>query len=255
MSEMLTAKEIQDLLQVDRSTIYRMAEDGRIPAIKVGKQWRFPADQIDNWLLAGSRAPQLTYSLKNQSKGRSDELVSLLPLDCVQLIQDSFSDLLGVMLVVTDMTGKPITSPSNPCGLFQAISQVPHALQRCIKSWHQLAETIDLEPRFSESHLKLKCTRALIRDGTELKGMVVAGCVAPDQWPPKQEEVASMAAEFGVEPELLQGQLNEVYFLGDDQQKRVLAHIQPIANIVAHIVRERKTLIGRLEAIADLTSI
>ena len=49
MAEMLTAKEVQDLLQVDRSTIYRMAEAGRLPAIKVGKQWRFPADQINNW--------------------------------------------------------------------------------------------------------------------------------------------------------------------------------------------------------------
>jgi len=255
MSEMLTAKEIQDLLQVDRSTIYRMAEAGRIPAIKVGKQWRFPADQLDKWLLSASKSPQPTYAVKEQSIDRSDELASLLPLDCVQLIQDSFADLLGVMLVLTDMTGKPITRPSNPCGLFQAISQVPHALQRCINGWHQLAETIDLEPRFSESHLKLKCTRALIRDGTELKGMVVAGCVAPEHWPPNEEEVDSMAAEFGVEPELLQGQLDHVYFLGEDQQKRVLAHIQQIANIVAHIVRERKTLIGRLEAIADLTSI
>ncbi|MCA9925804.1 MAG: helix-turn-helix domain-containing protein, partial [Anaerolineales bacterium] len=43
MAEMLTAKDIQALLQVDRSTVYRMAEAGRIPAIKVGRQWRFPA--------------------------------------------------------------------------------------------------------------------------------------------------------------------------------------------------------------------
>ena len=223
MAEMLTAKEIQDLLQVDRSTIYRMAEAGRIPAIKVGKQWRFPAGQINGWLQLGSKMPQTSYLPETLAGGRADDLASIIPLDCVQLIQDSFSDLLGVMLVVTDMSGRPITQPSNPCGLFQAISTVPKALQRCIQSWHQLAERIDLEPRFSESHLKLKCTRALIRDG--------------------------------VEPELLQGRLNEVYVLDGDQQQKVLAHIQQIANIVAHIVCERKTLIGRLDAIADLTSI
>ena len=40
MSEMLTAKDMQALLHVDRSTIYRMAESGRLPAIKVGRQWR-----------------------------------------------------------------------------------------------------------------------------------------------------------------------------------------------------------------------
>ncbi len=50
MADMLTAKDVQDLLQVDRSTVYRMAEAGRLPAIKVGKQWRFPAAQIEEWM-------------------------------------------------------------------------------------------------------------------------------------------------------------------------------------------------------------
>lgn len=255
MTEMLTAKEMQTLLQVDRSTIYRMAEAGRLPAIKVGKQWRFPADQVNSWLNTGGTAAQLSAVVGTQADVHSDKLAALLPLECIQLIQDSFARLLGVMLVVTDMTGEPITQPSSPCGLFRAISQVPHALQRCIQSWHRLAETIDLEPRFSESHLKLKCTRALIRDGAELKGMVVAGCVAPEHWPPAAEEVARMADEFGVEPELLMERLDQVYFLDDGQQQRVLDHIQQIANIVAHIVCERKKFVGRLEAIADLTTI
>jgi excisionase family DNA binding protein len=255
MAEMLTAKEMQELLQVDRSTIYRMAEAGRLPAIKVGKQWRFPADQVNGWLQTGSAASPVAGMAGIQANVHSDELAALLPLECVQLIQDSYADLLGVMLVVTDMSGNPITRPSNPCGLFQAVSEQPQALQRCIQSWHQLAVAIDLEPRFSESHLNLKCTRALIRDGAELKGMVVAGCVAPDQWPPSADEVDRMAAAFAVQPDMLMGRLNEVYFLSQDQQQKVLAHVQQIANIVAHIICERKTLIGRLEAIADLTSI
>ncbi len=255
MAEMLTAKEMQSLLQVDRSTIYRMAEAGRLPAIKVGKQWRFPADQVQGWLNTGGTVEHVSGVAEKQTNGQAEELASLLPLECVQLIQDSFSDLLGVMLVVTDMAGNPITRPSKPCGLFQAISQEPQALQRCIQSWHQLAEAIDLEPRFSQSHLKLKCTRALIRDGAELKGMVVAGCVAPDVWPPSEEEVGTMAGEFGVAPELLMNRLDQVYFLDEDQQQKVLDHMQQIANIVAHIVCERKKLIGRLEAIADLTTI
>lgn len=255
MAEMLTAKELQDLLQVDRSTIYRMAEAGRLPAIKVGKQWRFPAEQVNSWLQKGSTTSEMTRATVSQPNGQPDELPALLPLECVQLIQDSFADLLGVMLVVTDMSGKPISRPSNPCGLFQAISQVPYALQRCIQSWNKLADTIDLEPRFSQSHLMLQCTRALIRDGAQLKGMVVAGCVAPAHWPPRDEEVADMAKEFGVEPELLTSRLDEVYLLTDEQQKKVLAYVQQVANIIAHIVSERKTLIGRLEAIADLTTI
>ncbi len=56
MVELLTPKEMQTLLQVDRSTIYRMAEAKRLPAIKVGKQWRFPADAVEKWLQQQSPA-------------------------------------------------------------------------------------------------------------------------------------------------------------------------------------------------------
>ena len=46
MTNFLTSQEMQDLINVDRSTVYRMAEDGRLPAVKVGRQWRFPADRV-----------------------------------------------------------------------------------------------------------------------------------------------------------------------------------------------------------------
>ncbi|RMD52615.1 MAG: DNA-binding protein, partial [Candidatus Thermofonsia bacterium] len=47
MAELLTAREVQEMLNVDRSTVYRMAEDGRLPAVKVGKQWRFPREKVE----------------------------------------------------------------------------------------------------------------------------------------------------------------------------------------------------------------
>ncbi len=257
MSEMLTAKELQELLQVDRSTIYRMAEAGRLPAIKVGKQWRFPAEQVDDWFAHQivTRSAPKAYPAGSNTIGQGNNFTALLPLECVQLIQDSFAELLGIMLVVTDINGRPITKPSNPCGLFEAINQVPDAVERCIQGWGTLASTIDLEPKFSENHLGLLCSRAMIRVGTELQGMVIAGCVAPDLWPPEPEEYEAIAVEYGVDASLLTSRLSEVFTLSPEQKFRVLAYLQRIANIVAHIVDERKSLVGRLEAIADLTTI
>jgi len=254
---MLTAKEMQNLLQVDRSTIYRMADSGRLPAIKVGKQWRFPAEKVDSWF-----QKQITNGQPNQTgdstytnNDQVGSLASILPLDCVQLIQDTFGDLLGVMLVVTDMQGNPITRPSHACGLFQAISKEPQALQKCIQSWQGLATAIDLEPQFGLSHLGLMCARALIPVGSELKGMVVAGCVAPENWPPNEDDIEQMAAGFELDTASLTPHVNEVFFLDTEEKQRVLAYLQRIANIVAHIVDERKTLVGRLAAIADLTEL
>ncbi len=250
MAEMLTAKDIQALLQVDRSTIYRMAETGRLPAVKVGKQWRFPSESVDNWLQAQASAP--VPAPKPTIETPTGDFASLPPLQCVQLIQHTFADTLEVMLVITDMEGKPITEFSHPCGLFDAISNTPDVVHKCIEDWHALATTIDLEPRFTPSHLGLLCARGMIRVGPELKGMVVVGGIAPANWPPTPTEVQTMADKLGVDPEILTAHLTEVFYLDEAEQTRVLTFVQRIANIVAHIVTERHTLMAKLDSIAKL---
>jgi len=263
MADMLTAKDVQNLLQVDRSTVYRMAEAGRLPAIKVGKQWRFPAAQIQEWMTTQMGVPVSTMGIipttplsqRSQKSNGNGGLVDLLPLQCVQLIQDSHADLLGVMLVITYMNGVPITQPSRACGLFAAINKRPDAVQRCISSWHDLGQALTIEPAFHMSHLGLLCARGLIRVGTELQGMVVAGCVAPDEWPPSEEDVLQMAAEFGVAPTMLKPRLHEVFQLDEEEKRVVLSSVQRVANIVTHIVDERQELVGRLDTIADLALI
>ncbi len=256
MAEMLTAKDVQGMLQVDRSTVYRMAEAGQLPAIKVGKQWRFPSQQFDDWFQAkmgaGVGSTAVTPPLPTT---KVDELNQLLPMQCVQLIQNAFADLLGIMIIVTDIDGSPITEASNPCGLFTAISEQPNAVQRCIQSWHDLAAAIDLTPQFSVSHLGLLCARSMIRVDTELKGMVIAGCIAPSTWPPSAAEVEQMAQAFGVEASRMTPHLQAVYDLNPDQKANVLAFLPRIANIIAHIVDERKSLVERLQTIAQLTQL
>ena len=252
MAEMLTAKDMQELLQVDRSTIYRMAEAGRIPAVKVGKQWRFPSDLINSWLSAQAASPAL--QPQPAINNSNCKIGSLLPLTCVQLILDTFAEALGVMLVITDMEGNPVTEVSNPCGFFQAISQQPDAVRKCIESWHSLATAIDLEPKWMPSHLGLLCARGLIRVGTELKGMVVMGCIAPDRWPPLTKEISAIAVEFGLKPNELAPHVGEAFFLDKVEQARVLSFVQRIADVVAHIATERNTFMGKLESIAKLAS-
>jgi excisionase family DNA binding protein len=261
MNTMLTAKEVQQLLQVDRSTVYRMAEDGRLPAIKVGKQWRFPADQLQQWLGSQVEISRQQPNFQEDTQTMTDNpavgsnLAKMLPLECVQLIQDSHAELLGVMLVITDLDGNPVTEPSNPCGLFSAISGRPHAVQRCISSWHDLGQSLNIEPQYHKSHLGLHCARGLIRVGKELTGMVVAGCIAPQDWPPTEQELNLMAAELNVEPGLFAGRLDQVYLLSEEERNKVLTSVQKVANIIAHIVQERLVLLDRLDGIAYLASL
>lgn len=94
----------------------------------------------------------------------------------------------------------------------------------------------------------------MVRVGTELQGMVVAGCVAPEYWPPENEKVDEIASELGTEKKVLTPHLDKVYTLTSDQRVQVLKQLQRIANIVAHIVEERRSFVSRLEAISNLTT-
>ena len=46
----LTTDDVVAHLKVDRITVYRMAGAGKIPAVRVGRQWRFRKSEIDAWL-------------------------------------------------------------------------------------------------------------------------------------------------------------------------------------------------------------
>src|SRR3954454_3234528 len=46
----LTTEECLDSPQVNLRTVYRLIKAGKIPAVRVGRQWRFRKHDIDAWL-------------------------------------------------------------------------------------------------------------------------------------------------------------------------------------------------------------
>ena len=46
----LTTEEVLEYLQVNLRTIYRLIKANKIPAVRVGRQWRFRKRDIDSWL-------------------------------------------------------------------------------------------------------------------------------------------------------------------------------------------------------------
>jgi len=50
MDKWLTLEQIAEYLQMSTSSIYKMAQAGRIPSYKVGRQWRFKTEEIDGWV-------------------------------------------------------------------------------------------------------------------------------------------------------------------------------------------------------------
>lgn len=48
--QVMTLEEASRYLKIHISTLYQMAQKGRIPASKVGRLWRFRKHRIDKWL-------------------------------------------------------------------------------------------------------------------------------------------------------------------------------------------------------------
>jgi len=54
MTELMTVEEVAEYLRVTKKTIYRLLKRDGIPATKVGHQWRFDKNSIDEWLQRSS---------------------------------------------------------------------------------------------------------------------------------------------------------------------------------------------------------
>ena len=56
----LTIDDLAEYLKIPKSTLYKLAQEGKIPGQKVGRHWRFRKEAIDRWLESSptSRLPE-----------------------------------------------------------------------------------------------------------------------------------------------------------------------------------------------------
>jgi len=47
---LLTTEQIANYLKMDKFTVYRLVAQKRLPAFKVGNQWRFKKELLEAWL-------------------------------------------------------------------------------------------------------------------------------------------------------------------------------------------------------------
>ncbi len=50
ISQVMTSVEAADYLKMHVKTVCRLAKEGKLPARKVGSEWRFLRSVLDNWL-------------------------------------------------------------------------------------------------------------------------------------------------------------------------------------------------------------
>jgi len=47
---LMTVHEVADYLRLSEAKVYKMANDGHVPALRMGKTWRFKKELIDEWI-------------------------------------------------------------------------------------------------------------------------------------------------------------------------------------------------------------
>lgn len=203
---LLTARQVQELLDVDTSTVYRMAGDGRLPAVRIGRQWRFPADEVDALLTTGVvHAPPEEGTQPPPASRRLPSSLATMTLEMV-------APALGVSMVVTDLGGRPLTPIVNPAPAISARIDDPGFTAACSSDWAAFADEPHLTPRWQSGRFGFLCAHSLVRHGNALIAMVLAGGVA---------------TEDDNDPDL--------YHLGEDRRTMVLETLPRTAALLSRL--------------------
>jgi len=58
--QLMTIKEVADFLRISTISAYSWVRDGKLPAIRIGKEWRVRSRDLDEWLEVRSPARHVT---------------------------------------------------------------------------------------------------------------------------------------------------------------------------------------------------
>jgi excisionase family DNA binding protein len=248
MDNLLTAKQVQDLLNLDRTTIYRMLKDGRLAGVKVGQHWRFSAREVNDILAGATRMNDgLLPSLSEDA----------LPLHCMQPIQDVFAEVAQIGTVTTDMDGNALTRMSNSCDFCKLMMGSDEGRAACMASWKKLADQKDATPEFTTCHAGLQYARSQIEVQGEVLAILVAGQFYAQE-PDAEEEnqrIEILARKYHINKDLLTQASKQISVLDDRKVSQLGGWLLRVANTFEQISSERSNLMGRLRQIAEMSVI
>lgn len=116
MEQVLTLEEAAQYLKVAKPTLYRLLEDGKIPAFKVGNQWRFTRELIDKWLwgqlpkknsvLVVDDEKLISMDLKKIITSQGHDVLTIHSgVEASRIIEDMNFDLVFLDLMLPDISG------------------------------------------------------------------------------------------------------------------------------------------------------
>ncbi len=246
-ADLLTTRELQDLLKVDRTTIYRMLKDGRITGVRVGNHWRFSREEIES-----------IFSSSVSGEKESERMpTDVLPLHCVRPIQQVFAEIAQVGSLTVAPDGQPLTEISNSCEFCSLVLKSESGRRACVASWKKLAEQPERKPRFVTCHAGLNYARARIEVEGQLAAMVIAGQFYTQTPEPSEQSarVEKLAASHDIDLSALKSAADRVSVLDGRHVEQLGGWLEKVAETFEQVAHERAALMSRLRRIADMSTL
>jgi excisionase family DNA binding protein len=253
VDDLLTTRQLQDLLQVDRITIYRMLGDGRLRGFKIGGQWRFSRKEIEAWLQEQQR-PLDVADMPPPPGGIIAPSPQSLPLSCILAIQGVCAEALDIATVTTDLDGTLLTKVSNSCDFCSLVLATEKGSRRCAGSWKQVDNG-----RIRRCHAGLLCVGAPVEVGGQWVA-ISSACQFAAPSPNGAEHawlanLPALAADLGLAESDLRTAAQSVRVVPDASLPRISHLLRRMAGTFSEIGEERLNLLSRLQHIAEMSQI
>jgi excisionase family DNA binding protein len=247
MKEMLTARQVQDTLKVDRTTIYRMLKDGRLKGVKVGNHWRFPLDEVE----------EITSGNHSTAFEKTSASAQVLPLKNVSAALEVFAEMAEIGALVTDSQGSPLSRVCNSCRFCNLIQTSNLGQKDCLDSWRRLAKQTGESPEFITCHAGLLYARARINVNNETIAMLVAGQFHTHQHDPGKSlhQNEALARKYHLDIHQLNEAAQEIRVLDEPIIHQIGAWLSTVARIMGQFSNERADMLSRLHQIAEMSAI
>ena len=254
--KLLTTRELEEVLQLDRVTIYKMVKDGELPALRVGGQWRFSAEAIDTWLKTQHGEPPAETPRREAAADLTSlRLADLVSIDTLQSIQDQFAQLLGVAAFITDLDGQPFA----PCSRCSRFCQLVHTTQSgkasCQQSWRAVARLDEEGANVHTCHAGIRYASAPVVVNGQRVGMVTAGQFLTEALAPTafRERALATGAHIGVDGEALTAAQDSLEIVSTERALQITALLAVIANALSGISYQGYLARQALARIAEIS--
>jgi len=262
-AELLTTKEVEHLVQLNRVTIYRLIRDAGFPALKIGGQWRFPRQEVEHWLTNHGRvahtedsaeppapAPVPGANLGPEELLRSLEITSLLQV---------FSSTVELSILVVSMNGETLVGcPGYQHPFCRFVHEVAQAQETCLAK-RQLQLNLQQQQGTQPLHdciSGLHYLQSPIWINQLQIGYIVMGPLVTDTTNPRQIEqsLQDFARQYDTDSDRLLEQFHMVKRFSNDQIRILTDLLSRVVSTMLEIVYRRADAVRRLNTIAQLAS-